>query len=180
ATVSTRIEPYLCPTMVLPRPVPEESCGEPKRAPGSYAVCAGTVNPWRERHDGAIVRQLDGITRFRDITDGTSQTLMVGEFDYGLKNYTWRRGPCAGRLRWGAAAWAVGYPGLSIGTTRGVFNSDRLINGYDEFYTFRSDHPGGVNFTLVDGSVRFISEKIDANLLDALATRQGGEPIGEF
>jgi len=37
-----------------------------------------------------------------------------------------------------------------------------------------------VQFVLADGSVRFISENINADLLDALATRAGGEVIGEY
>jgi hypothetical protein len=37
-----------------------------------------------------------------------------------------------------------------------------------------------VQFSLADGSVQFVSENIDAALLDALATRNGGEVVGEF
>ena len=44
----------------------------------------------------------------------------------------------------------------------------------------RSNHTGGVNLMLCDGSVRFISENIDQGIWRSLATRQGGEVIGDF
>ncbi len=44
----------------------------------------------------------------------------------------------------------------------------------------RSDHPGGVNCLLADGSARFISDSIDLGLWRSLATIAGNEVIGEF
>lgn len=41
--------------------------------------------------------------------------------------------------------------------------------------TFRSDHPGGVQFVLVDGSVQFLETEIDTPTLFALITRAGAE-----
>jgi hypothetical protein len=46
--------------------------------------------------------------------------------------------------------------------------------------SFGSYHVGGAHFTMGDGSVRFISENIDLNLYQALATYKGGEPVGDF
>ena len=50
--------------------------------------------------------------------------------------------------------------------------------GTNMFVTARSNHSGGVNVGLADGSVRFLSEHIDANLYKALGSRNGGEVIG--
>ena len=41
-------------------------------------------------------------------------------------------------------------------------------------------HTGMAQFAFCDGSVHSISENIDANLYNALATRAGGEIVGEF
>lgn len=44
----------------------------------------------------------------------------------------------------------------------------------------RSRHPGGVNLLLCDGAVRFVSENIHTSTWRSLATRSGGEVLGEF
>lgn len=44
----------------------------------------------------------------------------------------------------------------------------------------RSEHPGGVNLLLCDGSVRFVTGSIDLPLWRGLGTRAGGEVLGEF
>ena len=43
----------------------------------------------------------------------------------------------------------------------------------------RSYHPGGVNVVFVDGHVDFYSDSVDLTLWQALATIDGGEPIGK-
>ncbi len=178
--ISERVPVYLCPSMVLRRAVPAIACGEPKRAPGSYVVCTGTQSGFGPIHDGALVPHYAGSTGIHSVSDGTSNTLLAGETDYGLLNYFWSSGPCRSQPRYGAGVWGIGHPGMSLATTLGVFNSDRLVNGFDEYEAFRSDHVNGVQFVLVDGSVRFISEVIDDRLLDALATRAGNEVVSDF
>lgn len=51
---------------------------------------------------------------------------------------------------------------------------------WDESIGFRSFHPGGANFCLGDGSVRFISQNIDGVTYRALGSRAGGETVGNF
>jgi prepilin-type N-terminal cleavage/methylation domain-containing protein/prepilin-type processing-associated H-X9-DG protein len=176
AISGTQLAVYVCPSMVIPRTVPDRGCGE-VAAVGSYALSTGTEKPWY-KHTGAIIAAEQGRTTIPRISgkDGAAKTLMIGEFDYDLKDLLWTTCERAGP-RYGTAAWAIGYPGMSWASTYGVFNSDRLINGSDEWFTFRSDHPGGVQFAMVDGSVRLIADSIDAGVLNALATRDGGEAV---
>jgi len=153
--------------------VPNIPMGE-TGAPASYAVNSGSGSGWDPTHDGPFVFDAEEPTKFASITDGLSNTIFVGEMDYGLRNYYWSG---TSDVRGGVVQWGIGYPGYSIGTTVGVLNSDFLITGFDEFQTFRSDHHGGVFFLYGDGSVHFLADTIDATLLDALATRDGQEII---
>jgi prepilin-type processing-associated H-X9-DG protein len=43
-------------------------------------------------------------------------------------------------------------------------------------YTFMSQHPGGGQFALADGSVRFVPQTIDLTVYRSLGTMQNGEP----
>ncbi len=45
---------------------------------------------------------------------------------------------------------------------------------------FGSQHIGGAQFALTDGSAQFISENVDSVVLRSLTTRAGGEVVGEF
>lgn len=93
-------------------------------------------------------------TRMRDITDGTSNTMAVA--DSSLPNQSFHKGGKA--------------------TVRG-FTQKPYINGPDGI---GGPHTGGVNVLFADGSVQFVSENIDPKVLEALATKAGGEVIGEF
>ena len=174
--IKTLLPVFLCPTMDLPRPVPDEQHGaDYEGAPASYGVCVGSENPWSGPRNGAFVFSTDKHpTTLARIADGTSQTILIGELDYGLRNYYFQG---TQDLRGGVVQWGIGYPGFSIGTTKGVFNAQLLVTGYDEFHTFRSDHPNGVNLAFAEGAVRMFDSATDAALLDALATRNGQEAV---
>jgi prepilin-type processing-associated H-X9-DG protein len=47
-------------------------------------------------------------------------------------------------------------------------------------FSFRSTHSGGCNFTLMDGSVRFISDSIDMTTYKALGSRNGEDVVGDY
>jgi len=188
---NTYVPVYVCPSMNIPRQVPDTdpSCDE-TGAIGSYAVStgsttsAGPVSPGLNLppHNGAIIHPRYGFTSLGKIgnADGTSKTFLIGEMNYGLTNYNWDCRPNV--ARWGTTRWAVGYYGITWGATAGPLNSTKLEKFahplfYLEFDSFRSDHPGGVNFAMVDGSVRFIAETIEKSVLDGLATRAGNETV---
>lgn len=202
------IATYLCPSMNLPRHVPELNCFGviEEGAPASYAASVGTLNPFNDAEfNGAFVdptnagleikeeievdgeefelrRVLVGHSSIPMISnqDGTTNTLMIGELDYGLRNFLFLT--CLERLnevRGGNTIWSQNYASFNIASTVGRYNADEIVvpGTNEERVTFRSDHPGGCNFVMVDGSVRFISDSVDASVLDALATRDGAELI---
>lgn len=191
---SQQIPFFLCPSSPMRRSVP--SCdSDMGRAPGNYAVNMGSEDYnqyWfffglpQPSQNGAIVytNSREGKTKFRDFTDGTTNTLMIGETTYNLPDYKFRSGECAGQSRYSFTYWSVPFPGSTACTTQYAFNPKDIADDgiYDSGWvrSFRSDHVGGVQFLLSDGSCRFLSENIDAGTLDALATRNGGEVTGEF
>jgi prepilin-type N-terminal cleavage/methylation domain-containing protein len=167
---------YRCPEMNLPRSVPNPSCDE-IGAPSSYALSTGSLGTRYGPHNGAIIGYgADYMTISTDkIADGSSNTFLVGELDYGLEN--WPDKCVEGVTKGGTTQWAFAYPGIAWGSTLGVFNSNRLVNLFEEWETFRSDHVGGAFFLMGDGSVRFVRDGTPKSVLDALATREGGEIV---
>lgn len=91
------------------------------------------------------------VVRMRDITDGTSNTLMFGDSSEPNKSY----------LAGGSES------------IRG-FSQKPYLNGPDRI---GSKHAGVVQFALADGSVRAISVNINDKTLEALATKAGGEVV---
>jgi prepilin-type N-terminal cleavage/methylation domain-containing protein len=177
------IPTYLCPSAPLRRQIPIPVCDANNRAPGTYAVSTGSGDPWGtlatgNPHNGAIVGPTSGRTGMRDIVDGTSNTLMVGEAAWNIPDYLFTSGPCTGQIRWGFSYWSSPYPLATAFTTMAPFNPKK--GGAAVLSRFRSEHIGGAQFALVDGSVRFISENISQTVLDATGTRAGGEVSGEF
>jgi prepilin-type N-terminal cleavage/methylation domain-containing protein len=190
-----------------------ESGGGWARARGNYAACLGAGSMYGAQLNGALpfgpgiftvsVGQTTTNARrlaLTDITDGTSNTVMLGE-----------------RLSTTIAGWG-GNPGdITLGNMgAGLFctlnppnttvadvlrgNADGDTNvcpqvrgdtGYkppcdgsgnqaNAFASAFSKHTGGVNVGLGDGTVRFVRSTIDATTWRGLGTAAGGEPVANY
>ena len=106
--------------------------------------------------------------RFRDMTDGLSQTFVVGERSRKLAAGTW-----VGMVTGGQHA-----PARICGVATYPPNSEDQPVHY--FHNFSSRHTSGTHFLAGDGSVKLIAESIDQDVYHALATRDGGEVVGEY
>jgi prepilin-type N-terminal cleavage/methylation domain-containing protein/prepilin-type processing-associated H-X9-DG protein len=112
------------------------------------------------RSDGNRILTITGIT------DGTSNTMMVGE---DLHSYDQH---CGG--------WA--YPNYVAATCAIPLNfKDPYSASYGDWpnrYSFHSNHDNGANFALADGSVRFVTNSISLPTYWAASTIRGGEVLG--
>jgi prepilin-type N-terminal cleavage/methylation domain-containing protein len=179
-----RISVFLCPTMELPREVPDLGCGE-SLAPGSYVISSRTKYGNHHDLDGAFVAPPESGTyplRLRNIEDGATKTLLLGEIDYGFKDFKWS--DCAGKngsSKWGDTTWAHGYWYYAWGHMASefpqLFNSNRAyLNPYSA-RVFRSDHVAGVQFVFLDTTVRMLPTNTAPAIRAALVTRAGKEAI---
>jgi prepilin-type N-terminal cleavage/methylation domain-containing protein/prepilin-type processing-associated H-X9-DG protein len=100
------------------------------------------------------------------IPDGTSNTFFVGE-DIPLLN---------AHCSWPYANGSLGTCAIPPNQNKPNGGGD-IYQGWPDLYSFRSRHPGGLQFGFGDGSVRFISESIPLPVYRALATRNGGENV---
>lgn len=120
-------------------------------------------------------------TRFRDVTDGLSNTLFLGERTNGPINGS----STAGGHSFFETAWSAAVREITdFGDDHGhmvLFETQFRPNQVDgDDKGLSAPHDGICQFALGDGSVRSISENIDAGIYNALGTRSGGEVIGEF
>jgi prepilin-type processing-associated H-X9-DG protein len=139
---------------------------------GSYALVNGTNGP-SSGISAAVKYTNTGLFVYRttkrmaDITDGTSNTIAVGEvFNGHLSN--------------NPNVWSVGSrQSHCLRTTENPINQ---AIGTGVLYTtlngaFMSRHTGGANFCLGDGSVRFLQQNMDILQYRAMSTIQGGEVV---
>ena len=159
---------YLCPSdpseeRFMLRTIPGSPLFEVARANFAGVFGTGVIKTSPSSGNGLFYRNSG--TRFSDILDGLSNTLMVGE----------RASRQAGSWD-GGVTWVGAVPGAYRGMARVVGRGDRVPNDVlGDFADFGSWHPFGANFVMADGSVRMISDEIDLAAYHALVTRAGGE-----
>jgi prepilin-type N-terminal cleavage/methylation domain-containing protein len=128
-----------------------EYCNDGKAA---YGPCSGIF--WRTDFRWPV--------RIAKITDGTSNTLMIGE---DLPEYNWHN------------MWT--YSNGSTSSTYAPLNykpqppQNFTASRWFDLRGFRSDHPAGGQFCLADGSVQFIEDSININLYRSMSTKAGAD-----
>lgn len=133
--------------------------------------------------------------KFRDITDGNSNTMIAAETLTGSpgdnRGSFWGDQPGNTQIYleltpnttspdrlYGAAGWCISLPEMNLPCINGA--ASYAVANMNHTATSRSRHTGGVQIVLGDGSVRFISDNIHVALWRALGTIQGAEVIGQF
>jgi prepilin-type N-terminal cleavage/methylation domain-containing protein/prepilin-type processing-associated H-X9-DG protein len=184
--IQARVTAYVCPADAPPAGTftLTDSSGNPVAgaAPSSYAATVGDDHSDCTDLAGNGVFYRNSRTRFSDITDGTSQTTMIGDRAWADTQGVWAGAVPGAVVRAGPRnPW----PGATAAPPVFVLAHNNWINiktdpdgGLDDFSSY---HPGGVNLLFADGSVHFVrSITIDGaerRAFWALGTRAGGEVV---
>ncbi len=146
-------------------------------APSNYVGMNGTSEPGP---DGEGVLFRNSQVAFRDITDGLSQTIAVGERSHLLGVATWT-GAVTGALLYDDDGDSIGAtdletgPGMVLGHTGEGVGPGSNRSEPNQFYSLHGGR--GVNFLFVDGHVSYLKSTMNYTTYLALSTRSGGEII---
>jgi prepilin-type N-terminal cleavage/methylation domain-containing protein/prepilin-type processing-associated H-X9-DG protein len=187
--VTAQVKTFLCPSAPNGRidtaPPSTTPAGPWQAAPTDYtpttriaqnAINAGFVNPAPGDINGVMVTNQK--LRIADITDGTSNTMALGE-DAG-RPQRWQMGKLVNaQVANTAASWAdrnnlIAPTGALADGSKRLGPCPMNCTNDNELYSF---HTGGVNVVLADGAVRFVRSSITLTMLSAMITKAGGEVL---
>lgn len=209
AVIKTKVNSFLCPSDGPPDVMPirrvlssTSTTVFDNLAPNNYVACnRGGIGIWAVGLTNGNFAQSSGMFKvngrvnFRDVTDGLTSTIMIGERAYeypgfdGAGNRRMNESRCSVLYMHGASttdttttvdgSWqataALGTCGDTHPPNRQLFsNQDHAKSVYSSL------HNGGSQFALGDGSVRFVTENIDGLTYARLATINVGTIVGEY
>ena len=117
-------------------------------------------------------------SKFRDIVDGQSQVIMMGEI-LPHKGDHHRNGWFHFNSLWTATTGPINYPVRGVGDIG--FTGPQDCGHWQNWQTsqgYKSAHKGGAQFVLADGSTQFITEIVDYMTYQRLGDRRDGQPLG--
>ncbi|HEX3449265.1 MAG TPA: DUF1559 domain-containing protein [Isosphaeraceae bacterium] len=178
-TRTTVIRSFICPS---------DSSANPGASGVALTNYVGSHNdveaPISATNNGVLF--LNSAVRFEDITDGSSQTIFMGEKLNNAPDEGWASGTRASLRNSGSGINPTATPPFAgpgsgddddgdsqVAGARAASATDTLsyVGGYS------ARHPGGANFAFGDGSVRFLKNSINRRVFRLLANRADGEII---
>jgi prepilin-type N-terminal cleavage/methylation domain-containing protein/prepilin-type processing-associated H-X9-DG protein len=201
----TTVKSYVCPSDTAPKVVNVYDCGNPPSVAATPAVISdtgvcsyvgalggGMDNPPDPNYACYEFQPFNGVfhrnvaIRVADITDGTSQTIGVGERNSGFVESGWpglvvgqeliynpaTRPPPYNPTLPGCQNWRPSITAVVVHSRQYTINAPGGSPA-----SFHSAHIGGGNFLFMDGSVRWIGNSVALNVMRALCTRNGGEVV---
>jgi len=178
---ATYLPVFRCPSSPAPRHLTAQ--GITDRVPCNYLACASGTTA-RESGPPPLVGQadsdgmffIDSQVRFRDVIDGTSATVAIGEAVFEFKFH----GNDNSGLPQFVDHWYIGTPegnanevSEGLGSTAAAINTvfDPLAFVDEKELSFGSHHPGGAQLLFVDGHVALVTKTVDRATYSALGTR---------
>lgn len=185
----TTLSVFQCPTAGDLTKIDFE--GVNNRSPSTYLAC-GSGTAVAETGTGELLGGLNQNGCFfqnsklknRDISDGTSQTIMIGESLFladviGIDNQGdpqaidhWYIGSTDNLIEKNASE-CLGSTAVPINAFKTELDIERKEISYSSY------HPGGAQFVFMDGHIEILSPSVNARIYSAFGTRNGKEIIGE-
>jgi prepilin-type N-terminal cleavage/methylation domain-containing protein/prepilin-type processing-associated H-X9-DG protein len=163
------VKNYLCPSR---RPAQAQTCpgDDPVNVGWSYDFAG--INPWG-KSDYAINTTLVGgrgtRRKLTQISDGTSNTILIGEKAMDPRNYV-------------TGGWCWDEPFFTGNNGGNGRNGNRILQdapGVPFSNNWGSAHPGVAQFVMADGSVRGLRYSLTTDQVTALLTYMGGEVLDD-
>jgi prepilin-type processing-associated H-X9-DG protein len=201
-TFATCLAIFRCPSDPVSGPVDPGNGGATidqvaLMAASQYIGSAGNAQAFQSDGGGRLSISGNGsgvffknsYTRIADITDGASQTLLVGERSRIVGDAAWAGVPYSGAYFCTKSTWTIKSCAsemfLVLGRCGGPSSDyeSSPASGYTPNSpgagpdSYSSAHPGGANFAFVDGSVHFIKGGISPTTFACLSSRSGSEVI---
>jgi prepilin-type N-terminal cleavage/methylation domain-containing protein/prepilin-type processing-associated H-X9-DG protein len=183
SAIQTRLAIFVCPSDIVPQgpfqvyslagnnsyPLVyfEGAPGTILAGPSSYADCVGRdEDSDADGVRGSGVFYCNSKTRIADITDGTSETVLVGERAWAYANGVWvgaipgcamvfgTQNPCTSIIAGGYPNTSIYAPAMLVQAHAHLINPKSDTDGGLDDYS--SLHAGGVNLLYADGSVHFV------------------------
>ncbi|OYW17158.1 MAG: hypothetical protein B7Z55_13090, partial [Planctomycetales bacterium 12-60-4] len=193
AAIRVPLSIFMCPSAPGPRlvtviqgNVTSEGIAGDYFGPNSFSSTLYGVAALSGNNQITGLDDLPRVRKFRDFTDGTTNSILVteqaGRADYYIRGI--KQPTNAGLSQ--ATSWGS-WPSYQVFQVQ-VFGADAITrdgpggtctincNNSQGVYAF---HPGGANTVFADGSVHLLAESMDANVLFALVTINGGEIVGQ-
>lgn len=204
----TTVPQYLCPSDTGPRRIQVTTCGSPPSASNtpalltdaavsSYAGSLGGGNSIDPNYGAYENQPFNGVfhrnsrVRVADITDGTSNTIGIGERQSQFVESSWvgvvpSQNPVYNQStppqpNFNPPAdppcfnWRPPITAVLVHARSGAPNDPKGSPA-----SFSGPHPAGCNFLLMDGSTRVIVDDVGLPVFRALCTRNGDEVISEL
>jgi len=152
----------------------QPQCNRPLIGIPASPGAGNTINPSEVR---GMFNRIGARFNMASVNDGTSNTIMVGEVLPEQSDHH------------GNGSWMYANGGMAHATTivpintqtpdrnRCGSNPNLSFGNWNISWGFKSRHSGGANFVFVDGSVRFMTQTIDATQYLLLGARNDGQPV---
>jgi len=122
------------------------------------------------------------VSRLAQLTDGTSNTIAVAEshnFVGGPGNNGTQRPNYARISR--SSAWATPFSAVcSMNKKINAYTNGNRWSDQERAGGLQSTHTGGAHALMADGTVKFLNQSMAYSITVALATRSGGDTVGQF